>query len=85
MGEVGLARTSPTLHPPSPPTLHQLSRLALSELKEDCCLLTSALSEAIHVSKCTYTGKSNIVITVSNEYILGTGIPCYCLCILMMK
>ena len=29
MGEVVLARTSPTLHPPSPPTVHQLSRLAL--------------------------------------------------------
>ena len=29
MGEVVSARTSPTLHPPSPPTVHQLSRLAL--------------------------------------------------------
>ena len=29
MGEVMPARTSPTLHPPSPPTVHQLSRLAL--------------------------------------------------------
>ena len=29
MGEVVPARTSPTLHPPSPPTVHQLSRLAL--------------------------------------------------------
>ena len=28
MGEVVPARTSPTLHPPSPPTVHQLSRLA---------------------------------------------------------
>ena len=32
MGEVVPARTSPTLHPPSPPTVHQLSRLALEEL-----------------------------------------------------
>ena len=32
MGEVVPARTSPTLHPPSPPTVHQLSRLALYEL-----------------------------------------------------
>ena len=32
MGEVVPARTSPTLHPPSPPTVHQLSRLALWEL-----------------------------------------------------
>ena len=32
MGEVMPARTSPTLHPPSPPTVHQLSRLALQEL-----------------------------------------------------
>ena len=32
MGEVVLARTSPTLHPPFPPTVHQLSRLALYEL-----------------------------------------------------
>ena len=29
MGEVLLARTSPTLHPPYPPTVHQLSWLAL--------------------------------------------------------
>ena len=29
MGEVVPALTSPTLHPPSPPTVHQLSRLAL--------------------------------------------------------
>ena len=28
MGEVVLARTSLTLHPPSPPTVHQLSRLS---------------------------------------------------------
>ena len=33
MEEVVPAHTSPTLHPPSPPTVHQLSRLALSELK----------------------------------------------------
>ena len=32
MGEVVPARTSPTLHPPSPPTMHQLLRLALQEL-----------------------------------------------------
>ena len=32
MGEVVPARTSPTLHPPSPPTVHQLSWLALEEL-----------------------------------------------------
>ena len=29
MGEVVQARTSPTLHPPSPPTVHQVSWLAL--------------------------------------------------------
>ena len=29
MGEVVPARTSLTLHPPSPPTVHQLSQLAL--------------------------------------------------------
>ena len=29
MGKVVPARTSPTLHPPSPPTVHQLSWLAL--------------------------------------------------------
>ena len=33
MGEVVPARTSPTLHPPSPPTVHQLSRLALLRVK----------------------------------------------------
>ena len=32
MGEVVPARTSPTLHPPSPPTVHQLSWISLSEL-----------------------------------------------------
>ena len=32
MGEVVPARTSPTLHLPFPPTVHQLSRLALWEL-----------------------------------------------------
>ena len=32
MGEVVLARTLPTLHPPSPPSVHQLSWLALWEL-----------------------------------------------------
>ena len=32
MGEVVPARTSPTLHPPSPPTVHQLSWLALRVL-----------------------------------------------------
>ena len=32
MGEVVPARTSPTLHPPSPPTVHELSQLALKEL-----------------------------------------------------
>ena len=39
MGEVVPARTSPTLHPPSPPTVHQLSWLAL--LKLICCVLFS--------------------------------------------
>ena len=33
MGKVVPARTSPTLHPPSPPTVHQLLWLALKELK----------------------------------------------------
>ena len=37
MGEVVPARTSPTLHPPSPPTVHQLSRLALWELTYSLC------------------------------------------------
>ena len=36
MGEVVPARTSPTLHPSSPPTVHQLSRLALWELTKGC-------------------------------------------------
>ena len=35
MGEVVPTRTSPTLHPPSPPTVHQLSRLALLRVNED--------------------------------------------------
>ena len=55
MVEVVPARTLPTLHPPSPPTVHQLSRLALEKLTnlsnpsslnwlEMFCLLTSGLS-----------------------------------------
>ena len=39
MGEVVPARTSPTLHPPSPPTVHQLSWLALQELSHDATTL----------------------------------------------
>ena len=35
MGEVVPARTSPTLHLPSPPTVHQLSRLALLRVKRN--------------------------------------------------
>ena len=35
MGKLVPARTSPTLHPPSPSTVHQLSRLALEELITD--------------------------------------------------
>ena len=38
MGEVVPARTLPTLHPPSPPTVHQLSRLAL--LRVNTCDVT---------------------------------------------
>ena len=42
MGEVVPAHTSPTLHPPSPPTVHQLSRLALEELTMQLhCILES--------------------------------------------
>ena len=40
MGEVVPARTSPTLHPPSPPIVHQLLPLALSELMNPSSLLT---------------------------------------------
>ena len=32
-----LARTSPTLHPPSPPTVHQLSQLALLRVNKPRC------------------------------------------------
>ena len=41
MGEVVPARTSPTLHPPSPPTVHQLSWLALQELILNIAILTN--------------------------------------------
>ena len=44
MGEVVPAHTSPTLHPPpSPPTVHQLSRLALQELTLQVLLITLCL------------------------------------------
>ena len=36
MGEVVPARTSPTLHPPSPSTVHQLSRLAFLRVNWGC-------------------------------------------------
>ena len=37
MGEVVPARTSPTLHPPSPPTVHQLPWLALYHIACSWC------------------------------------------------
>ena len=39
MGEVVLARTSPTLHPPCPPTVYELLWLALWELKNSPCIM----------------------------------------------
>ena len=61
MGEVVPARTSPTLHPLSPPTVHQLSWLALQELIVVCmydahtCLNPSSLhlSHAHQKNLCT--------------------------------
>ena len=62
MGEVAPARTSPTLHPPSPLTVHQLLWLALLELSTGdkwymvcfsktnsllCCILTLKVLVAI--------------------------------------
>ena len=44
MGEVVPARTSPTLHPTSPPTGHQLSSLALYELIYQPMLFSTALT-----------------------------------------
>ena len=41
MGEVVPARTSPTLHPPSPPTVHQLSWLTLLRVKYHIKLLNN--------------------------------------------
>ena len=41
MGDVVPARTSPTLHPPSPPTVHQLSRLALLRVNPYCMSILS--------------------------------------------
>ena len=58
MGEVVPARTSPTLHPPSPPTVHQLSWLALWEL---ICILIIAFQQAphLHLSPVNLTTKEN--------------------------
>ena len=52
MGEVVPARTSPTLHPPSPPTVHQLSRLALQELISSfiiCMTMLTCFAAAIYI------------------------------------
>ena len=45
MGEVVSARTSPTLHLPSPPTVHQLSRLALrvKDIPSSKCVRSGAI------------------------------------------
>ena len=44
MGEVVLARTSPTLHSPSPPTVYQLSWLALWELSVKKQFISNSIS-----------------------------------------
>ena len=58
MGEVVPARTSPTLHPPSPPTVHQLSRLALQELINTVCL------EGFHLNTCIIGEREGQITTV---------------------
>ena len=57
MGEVVPARTSPTLHPPSPPTVHRLSWLALSELNSWKCLYLPSLQ--IYCALTTTVSKTN--------------------------
>ena len=54
MGEVVPARTSPTLHPPSPPTVHLLSRLALLRVNFVACFDEVSWGREktlIHISK----------------------------------
>ena len=56
MGEVVPARTSLTLHPPSPPTVHQLSRLALKELTFDtACIWAITLLSQWSIKNCSWT------------------------------
>ena len=55
MGEVVPARTSPTLHPPSPPTVHQLSSLALQELTHTDA---NSTKRSIFITECWNKGLS---------------------------
>ena len=63
MGEVVPARTSLTLHPPSPPTVHQLSRLALYLKESEFTGLprphtrTVRVKLLIHFTRCNMTKK----------------------------
>ena len=64
MGEVVPARTSPTLHPASPPTVHQLSRLALrvNWRRSFCnCCSASCLVFGGHAHKCKCPKYSSLV------------------------
>ena len=49
MGEVVPARTSPTLHPPSPPTVHQLLQLALLRVNFNFTCFHSRSNNSLHL------------------------------------
>ena len=51
MGEVVPARTSPILHPPSPPTVHQLLRLVLEELISVINITVSVMRRSEDIAK----------------------------------
>ena len=64
MGEVVPARTSPTLHPPSLPTVHQLSRLALRVKLRVSTVWSMLKYFCISSSSFTWTTRSNNKFTV---------------------
>ena len=83
MGEVVPARTSPTLHPPSPRTVHQLLWLALQELIHSWCRNTREVSRwqiitsAGHPSKWKWT-KDHIfhhVLINQVNWFMGNSMP----------
>ena len=79
MGEVVPARTSPTLHPPSPPTEHQLSRLALRVKIKEIDHLTFCTMNIIIIRKCNFSYQKLFVwnsVVYNALLLLVSGLNC---------